>query len=76
MYIASDVTKDLVTDEFPDKYEKLPKIAPLFCAVTLIGIGRTFRTLSNYKDRLLSCLKVFNSVQRICNFLMTFRTSC
>jgi len=45
LYIASDVTKDLVTDENPEKYNHLPKTASLFTAVILIAIGKTFRSL-------------------------------
>lgn len=43
LYIASDVTKDLVTDENAEKYDVLPKKAPLFTAAMLIAIGKNFR---------------------------------
>ena len=41
-YIASDIIKDLKTDENPEKYIHLPHTAFLFTSILLIAIGKTY----------------------------------
>jgi len=41
-YIASDIIKDLKTDENPEKYAHLPHTAFLFTSIILIAIGKTY----------------------------------
>jgi len=44
LYIAGDITKDLIQDENEDKYNHLPQTAFLFTSILLIAIGKTFQT--------------------------------
>ncbi len=47
--IASDLSRDFVTDEFPEKYNYLPQKAYLFTAVFLIAIGKAHKITRKFQ---------------------------
>lgn len=48
--IASDLSRDFVTDEFPEKYNYLPQKAYLFTAVFLIAIGKAHKVTRKFQN--------------------------
>ncbi|ODM94493.1 hypothetical protein Ocin01_12179 [Orchesella cincta] len=43
--IAYELSRDLITDEFPDKYQNLPQRSYLFSAVFLIAVGKAYKSI-------------------------------
>ncbi|OXA59762.1 uncharacterized protein LOC110845271 isoform X2 [Folsomia candida] len=66
LYLAGDVTKDLVTDENPEKYDDLPKKAPLFTAAMLIAIGKSFRNTAPPKRLITQITRWIESTPAVC----------
>ncbi len=64
-YIASDIIKDLKTDENPERYVHLPHTAFLFTSILLIAIGKTYNKQGMYECTFPPCF-IFYILHTLC----------